>query len=142
MGEHFGQMRFLECQHAAYAQHKLVERQKFGGFLLISRKTVEHTARQFLLIASQYMDHLVLSFATMDHERFTVFYRPLHLFFEGVQLFFLVFSAPIIIQTYLAYGYERVIRIKPLFHLRQYGLVVGLHFFGMQSYHGISEVLI
>src|SRR5574344_1383856 len=137
--QHRGQVRLLEGEHSSYAQYKLGELKQFGGFLLIARKTMEDSSGQVRLITTQNTHHLLLTLATVYHQRQLGTDTPLHLSLKGCQLLLLIFSAPIEVQPYLSDGDEGVrVLLQLLLHLLQYRLPVGFHFLGMQTYHGIT----
>ena len=133
-------MALLECQHPTNAQHETVELQQFGGFLLVSSKTMEHATWQFIAVGFQQIDHLILCLPTMNHQRQTRLDAPFHLLFEGSQLLVLKFATPVEVESHLADGNElTAIGIEHGFHLSEHRRPVGPYFLGMKSYHGIGK---
>ena len=99
-------MALLECQHPTNAQHETVELQQFGGFLLVSSKTMEHATWQFIAVGFQQIDHLILCLPTMNHQGQARLDAPFHLLFEGSQLLVLKFATPVEVESHLADGNE------------------------------------
>ena len=94
-GKRLGQVALLERQHAADAQHETVERQQLLRFVGISREAVEDAAGQLPFVFAQYLHHLVLRLAAMNHQRQPGFDSPLHLHLEGSQLLDFEFARPV-----------------------------------------------
>ena len=63
---------------------------------------MEDATRQFFLILSEQMHHLVLRLAAMNHQRELGFYRPFYLFLESLDLLVFELTAPVIIKSYLS----------------------------------------
>jgi len=98
------QVRLLEGEHAADAQHKTVELEQFTGFNLIAGKAMEHAARQVVTVFLKDSHHLVLGLTTVDHQRQAHLHRPAYLFLEGFQLFLLELTAPLEIKANFTNG--------------------------------------
>ena len=58
----------------------------------------KYDTRQFFLILSEQMHHLVLRLAAMNHQRELGFYRPFYLFLESLELLVFELTAPVIIK--------------------------------------------
>ena len=129
-------MTALEGRDSTDAQHEVVEREEFLGFLLIAGKAMEHAARKVFLILSEQMYHLVLRLAAMNHQWQAGIYRPLHLLFESLQLLMFELTAPIVIQSDFANG-DKVGKLH-LPEFCQLLLPVFLHLFRVQANHGIG----
>ena len=113
---------------------------------------MEDATRQFFLILSEQMHHLVLRLAAMNHQRELGFYRPFYLFLESLELLVFELTAPVIIKSYLSDGdqvrKQRRIRLtgitghamllQYLPEFSQLFLPVFLHLFRMQTNHRIS----
>ena len=105
---------------------------------------MEDTSGQLPLITSEEAHHLVLCFPTVYHQGQPCLDGPLHLLFEGFQLFVFVFAAPIIVEADLTNGYEGgglVLEVTgdELTDCCELLLPVGLDFFRVQACHGIEE---
>ena len=123
---------------------------------------MEDATRQFLLILSEQMHHLVLRLAAMNHQRELGFYRPFYLFLESLELLVFELTAPVIIKSYLSdsdqvrklrrttrrigitrfvcrigiTGHAMLLQYLPEFS--QLFLPVSLYLFRMQTNHRIS----
>ncbi len=102
----FGQMAFLEGEHATYAQHKLWEVKELACLLDVACETMEHASWQLVGILTKNGNELVLGFATVYHQGQARFYRPAHLLLESKQLFVLELTAPIEVEAYLTNGQD------------------------------------
>ena len=151
-------MTALEGRDSTDAQHEVFEREKLFSLLLIAGEAVEHATRQVFLILTEQVHHLVLCLAAMNHQGETGFYRPFHLFLECLQLLLFKLTAPVIIQSDFANGYEignlwriAICRITSLTGTFSYAmflqylpefsqliLPICLHLFRMQADHRIG----